>query len=570
MAMAQKTDRLVWQPIRADQDQSKPNQDQISLKTVLVPDSTNAASESRKLLNALWSDGYLEARSGSLLRAGDTIKQAVHIGRQYVWAQVRPGSVPQAWLSDMGILPGRMAGEQISPIRLSRLLTTILKEADQRGYPFAVVGLDSLKPMPIDNQIGIRAQLKLDLGPLIRFDTLDVVGSRATDHSWLERYCRLVPNTPYNAVRIGQAYEAMKQLPWLSVGKYPEVYFTNLIAQPKFFAADRPCNQVDGIIGLLPNEVNQGQVLLTGELKLNLFNLFRTGKTLQLDWQSMKPESQRLNVKYEHPVLFRTPLELGLQFNLLKEDSTFLNRAMRLQLAYRYPNGGKLGAFISQTATQLLLLNTAASRKSELANTDVLAYGVNYQYQQLDDALYPHSGYFVKVEGALGQKMMRAPANTPESWRDSLKQAGLQWTLSMRAEHFYPVTRRLVWYNRLQAAALFNNRLVRNELFRLGGLTSFRGFNENYFFATQYAVWSSEARFYTDATTFFAAFIDQGPLNYQTIGSNTTDWPIGIGVGTTFTAGSGVFTIQYALGQDANVRFDLGTSKLHVGVAARF
>jgi hemolysin activation/secretion protein len=259
---------------------------------------------------------------------------------------------------------------------------------------------------------------------------------------------------------------------------------------------------------------------------------------------------------------------LGLSFNLLIEDSTFLNRWLRAQLAYRYPGGSKFGLFVSTQTSQVLLRNRLQS--SSLITSDVINYGLLYNYQSLDDALYPHRGWVIKTEGALGQKKITVPTNATDSWKDSLANVGIQYSVNLRIENYIPIGNRLVIHSRASAASLFNNRLVRNELYRIGGLLTLRGFNENYFFSSQYGIITSEWRYFTDPSTFFCVFIDQGIVNYQVINQQETDYPTGIGVGTSFSTGTGVFSINYALGRDRNNTFDLGTSKLHLGVAARF
>ena len=541
---------------------------------VRVGDSTMRQESLKRQQTELWAKGYLEAHAGTYRVSHDTIYQTWHLGPAYQWARLGAGNVPQSWLAEIGVIPTRLMGERIKPSEVVSIQRRLVEHADHQGYPFATLSLDSLrqvqdvgKPSP---DIALAANLRLITGPLIRYDTMQIAGDLKVELSWLERYLRMAPNTPFSSQRVLQANNALSQLPWLSTTQPIEIRFRNRIAQPTLYANNRACNQVDGVVGLLPNEVNQGQLLVTGELRLQLHNLFRTGKTMILDWQSIKPESQRLNIKYDHPGLFGTPFELGLQFNLLKEDSTFLNRMIRAQLQYRYPNGSKLGCFVSNTSSDVLLVNPSESGATGLASSSVINYGLLYQYQNLDDALYTHRGWMIKAEAAVGQKTMRAPTNAITAWRDSLAGAGLQYSATLRVEHFSPVSKRWVWYNRAAMATLVNNRLVRNELYRLGGLLSLRGFNENYFFSSQYAILTSEMRYFADATTYFSLFLDQGVVSTQVLGDSPTDYPTGIGIGTNFTTGTGVFSINYALGRDRFSIFDLATSKIHIGVAARF
>lgn len=528
--------------------------------------------------------GYLEAHADSSwmvsARAVETAKQDTmmvlwHLGPRYLWVSLRTHNIPESWLQELGGL-NRWVGSVVTPSEVSQLQQQVVSLASNRGYPFAKTWLDSLEAVrqwgdnSARNTLGTRAVLSLNLGPAIRWDTMQVLGNLNVDASWLEGYLRMRPGTPYSTELAKQAQQSLTQLSWLNMQEPLQVNFRNRIAMPLLKADKRNSNQVDGIIGFLPNEVNPGQVLITGEVKLQLHNLFRTGKTLLLDWQSMKPESQRLNVRYEHPQLLGLPIEPMVHFQLLKEDSNFLNRNLRIQVAYRYANGAKLGVFLGLVNSSVLLRQPPADGGNQQATSDLTQYGISFQWPQLDHPLYPHRGYVLSAEASLGDKQLRAPVNATPAWRDSLSRAGLQYQFQLRAEHYTPLAPRWVWYNRLMGAALVNNTLVRNELFRIGGLQSFRGFNENHFFTSQYAVMTSELRLFVDATTFLSAFVDQGWLQQQVLSTTVTDLPTGLGLGLHFSAGAGVFSVQWAVGQERGLPFSIETSKLHVGVAARF
>ena len=54
---------------------------------------------------------------------------------------------------------------------------------------------------------------------------------------------------------------------------------------------------LNGIIGLLPNEGIDRKVLITGELKMALFNPFGSGKRIKAHWKKMQPFSQQLELE---------------------------------------------------------------------------------------------------------------------------------------------------------------------------------------------------------------------------------------------------------------------------------
>jgi hypothetical protein len=83
-------------------------------------------------------------------------------------------------------------------------------------------------------------------------------------------------------------------------------------------AEAKKVSQVDGIIGVLPNQKGENELLITGQIDAGLRNLFSSGKSLAFEWQSFNANSQLLNARYYHPNLLKTPVNIQAAFDLLK------------------------------------------------------------------------------------------------------------------------------------------------------------------------------------------------------------------------------------------------------------
>ena len=90
------------------------------------------------------------------------------------------------------------------------------------------------------------------------------------------------------------------------------------------------------LVGFLPNndQLSSKKLLITGEANLNLKNALGAGETIGLNWQQLQVKSPRLNIIYQHPYLFNTPVGLDFAFDMFRKDSTFLN--VNLQLGAQY------------------------------------------------------------------------------------------------------------------------------------------------------------------------------------------------------------------------------------------
>lgn len=65
---------------------------------------------------------------------------------------------------------------------------------------------------------------------------------------------------------------------------------------------DRKINTLDGIIGLLPNEIEANKWLVTGQFDLQLYNVAGRGRDYVLNWQRLSQYSQNLNVEAKEPL----------------------------------------------------------------------------------------------------------------------------------------------------------------------------------------------------------------------------------------------------------------------------
>ncbi|HUN04923.1 MAG TPA: hypothetical protein PLS00_18915, partial [Niabella sp.] len=75
----------------------------------------------------------------------------------------------------------------------------------------------------------------------------------------------------------------------------------------ELFLKQKKSSQVNFLIGVLPNNdpLSNRKVLITGEGLLNLKNAFGAGETIGLVWQKLQAASQRLNIGYQQPYLFK-------------------------------------------------------------------------------------------------------------------------------------------------------------------------------------------------------------------------------------------------------------------------
>ncbi len=415
------------------------------------------------------------------------------------------------------------------------------------------------------------------------FDSIELVGNTKTKKRFLTRYLQIFPNQPYSQQRVLAAAQLLRQLPYLKLRAEPEVRFAQGRARVYLLLDDRPSNQFDAIVGVLPNASGNGagggaggsgKFQFTGEATINLRNIKGGGKQAGVQWRKTDAKSQLLDAQYVHPNFFGSPLEVSGTLNLYRQTGDFLTLRPRLEITYPTARAGRLSFFSEQRSSRLLGDSAAYSQLSSLPeNIDsrYAAYGLGYARNGLDDLYFPRRGTLVSGQAAVGTKTIRRNALISEQLYQQAPTRSTQLSLGARAEHYLKAGRNGVLLLRLRGEGLLNARLFQNDLFRLGGLSSLRGFVENQYYASSYAVGTAEFRQFTGSDSYVFVFADQAYLRNETATTGPrADQPTGLGAGLSFRTAAGVFQFVYSVGRDSRQSFALGQGKIHFGITSRF
>ena len=122
----------------------------------------------------------------------------------------------------------------------------------------------------------------------------------------------------------------------------------------------------------------------------------------------------------------------------------------------------------------------------------------------------------------------------------------------------------------VQTAFLDGETTFQNELFRIGGLKTLRGFDEESIYATAYSIFTLEYRFILEQNSYLYVFGDGAWYEKNNISDYVRDTPIGFGAGISFETKAGIFSINYALGKQFANPIQLKSGKIHFGIVNYF
>lgn len=511
--------------------------------------------------------GFLLPRENVVLNSADSLWLRVDSGDRFSWLGLGIGNVDPVLLVKAGVDLRRFSNKPLDYRQVARMMESIISESENRGYPFAALRLDSLQRSGSD----FSASLNLDEGPFISFDSIKVTGDSRIKPKFLSNFLQIRYGEPFSQKKVTDGISQIKTLPYLRWEGAPELSFQNEQATLYLPLADRKINSVDGIIGFLPNELDGNKLLITGQVDIALYNLGGRGRNYELHWQRFNQQSQSLLISGWEPLLLGTPIDMGLSFSLLKEDTTFLNRDFRLEFGSRILRDGYLKFFTRRQAGDLLAVN-GLENLTELPNSGDFRfnnYGFNYKHILLDDVFFPRRGMAAALEFSIGNKNILQNTAIPSELYADIEMKTLQYYLTAMIEkHFYLRPQWGIW-TRLSGGVVDNENLFLNDLFRLGGLRTIRGFNENFFFANQYLYLNVEPRFYFDTYSYFMIFADLGSIENAVL-SLPRDNTFSAGMGLSLETGNGVFNFVYGLGRSNTQEFAFNLSKIHFGYTGRF
>jgi translocation and assembly module TamA len=559
-------------------------------------DSVMVLKTLQNLVTILQEDGFLEASLDSMFCKEKQFHAYLHIAKSYRFLQLNIDNIPKELLQYIHDKPKNIAkniskkGQNHSFYYMDflKLKTNILRISENNGYPFAKVYLDSIQFKTIDlsqdktnyktnnennyqQEQGFSAILRYEKGTYIRFDSLLIIGKNPLKikRAFLENYLKLYKNQPFSQKKVEEAEKLLRKLPYLQLTQKLETTFERDRAFLILHSEALKINQFDGIVGLLPNAAQNNQLQFTGQVNLKLYNLLQSGKTLLLEWQSPRSQSQLLNLSYEHPNLFKSGIDITSSLHLNKRDTSFVNFRWALQFAYNLGGNAKVFVFTEfrQSTSDSSQVNQPIRN---VADTKVQLYGLGYEFQNLNNLQTPRKGWHIRLTTSAGNKEIKPLWDTNDSIYKTLQLQSTQIQFTSLANYYLKTGKNTTLLFRINAGLLLNNNLFINELFQLGGIRSLRGFNEMSFFSPYYSINTLEYRLYFEQNSSLFAFADYAFMGVR-IGNDTKfNTPLGLGGGLSFATKAGIFSFVAAMGQSETQSFGINQMKIHFGLVTRF
>ncbi len=533
-----------------------------------VRDEVELFSSINKKVTELYNYGYLLATVDSFSFKQNTYMVYISTGKIYKWAQLTEGNVDEKALNFAGFREKLFFNEPISYKNYYKLQKKLFTYYENNGYPFASIYMDSIKI----NESTVNGVLHVDKGEKFIVDTIINTGKAKIAPGYLHAYLGLKKNKPYNEAEVRKIQSRIKSLPFANMTSKPIIEFDGNKASIFLNIDKRNANQFSAIVGIMPNNDKSADFLITGDVKLRLQNLLRRGELINIQWQRLQTATQNLKVDLMYPYLFNTPIGLEGKLNFYRIDTSFFTIQLNAAAMYMLRGNDHLKLFYSYNTTRKILDENGVSTVAGINNIDVHYYGLGFQFERTDFRLNPRKGWNAYFSGAIGTKnfFSSPPSDTVNVSDTANANNQLQMQFTGYAEYFIPFAKKFTVKVAGRGGYIFNNNLYSNDLLRIGGLSTLRGFDEESIYSNLYGIGTTEIRFLFDERSYANVFCDAGYYQTRTRSGFYDSYVVGFGAGVTFDTKIGIFTFNYALGAQQNSPIDFRRSKIHFGYVNYF
>jgi translocation and assembly module TamA len=530
---------------------------------ISISDTLVIESQVQNYIKELNFRGYFFATTDSVIHSTGVINVYINNGELVRWLGLRSGNVPSALLTKSGYKERFYRNRPFNYKQLLSVKRNLIRSSENGGYPFARVFLDSIDFK--NNQV--TAALNYSQGPYLTFDTIVIHGDSKIKKRFLQRNFGIIPGQAFNQSKIDFLHRRISKMPYLEKERESLLLFGEESASLVLFLSDKRVNYFDGIVGFLPNEGQDKKMLITGQVNLVLQNLFGTGKKIDAAWQRFDNESQILDLAYFHPALFSSYLNGDVFLKLFKQDTTFINIDRGIGLSQNTDKNAQLGIFANIKSSRSLAANSIVKQ-----DFNVYQYGLKLSLENLDNIFFPKKGWELLTTISFGNKSLKNLIVSNSNDDSKPIEKSLQSEAFLSLNKFTKLNSFTTLLVATRVAGLWNNRnqYFISDFYRIGGLKSLRGFNENNYYVRNYFVGTLETRVFIEEDAYLLAFIDQGVIYNPLLEQKPIDYPTGLGLGLSFSSGPGVFTFIYSLGRNNQETFRFNLSKIHFGFVSKF
>ena len=423
---------------------------------------------------------------------------------------------------------------------------------NNNGFPFAEF---EFQKSEITNS-KINLICNLNSGPLVKIDSIINPEITKKELQLVYKFTDIRNGDLFELNKIYKISENIKNTGFIQEIRPPAYEFIDNKASIYTYYKPQSKNSINGLVGIQPGE--NETVQFTGNIALNFQNALSYGEVLKINWRRMFNSSQNLIAELSYPFLFNTNFEIQGGLDMIKKDSSFFNFNSKLIINYNSNSNFSNGfLFTNNNSTNLL--------EDDYSSTSVNSFGFVTNFKKLDNTFNPRRGFKIKSELAYGWKETYTIDTVTNN---ILKSPNFNGNFSFST--YLSLLKRTTFKIKLSGSTIQNNILYENELTRIGGYKTIRGFDEESIWVSSFILGNFEFRYLIDEKSNVFLFSDFAYTESKTNIFLKEDYFQSFGFGTNISMPNGLLTLIYGLGRKIDNPFLIRTGKIHLGFTSYF
>ena len=495
----------------------------------------DALDEIDRILQQVKKRGFFTARIDSISKTNKELIAYLDLGKK-----INEIIIVTKKDNTNGIIDSGIDSIKIKTREFSDLTNQLLEQIDRKGNSFSEITYVN----PLLKNDTLFLEMKISNSSSRKIDKVITRGYEDFPKKFISKYFLINKNTVFSKQKLNQVSALSNKLDFIKEKKAPEVLFKKDSTHLYLFLDKIGTSSFDGLVNFSSKENGKG-LLLNGNLDLKLNNTFNTGEKFEIIWNKVSDEKTDFKINSYVPYIFNSKFSTTLEFYLYRQDSTFINTNFELKTDYSINQKSHASILYSSENSNYLL---------NISNNDLASY----------------SNYFI----GLGYELKKSSTSNLYKYKNGLN---LNLTIGKRKTdtesinqlkfHFsafanVQINNRGYLNIKNESGLLTSKNYLLNELFRIGGANSIRGYNEQSIFTNGYSYSNIEFRYSLDTSSYLYSITDLGVYKENT--TNKIKKLLGIGAGYQFRINNNLVNLGYVISTNSSTNAKLNSSRLVV------
>jgi len=495
----------------------------------------DALDEIDRILQQVKKRGFFTARIDSISKTNKELIAYLDLGKK-----INEIIIVTKKDNTNGIIDSGIDSIKIKTREFSDLTNQLLEQIDRKGNSFSEITYVN----PLLKNDTLLLEMKISNSSSRKIDKVITRGYEDFPKKFITKYFLIDKNTVFSKQKLNQVSALSNKLDFIKEKKAPEVLFKKDSTHLYLFLDKIGTSSFDGLVNFSSKENGKG-LLLNGNLDLKLNNTFNTGEKFEIIWNKVSDEKTDFKINSYVPYVLNSKFSTTLEFYLYREDSTFINTNFELKTDYSINQKSHASILYSSEKSNYLL---------DISNNDLASYsnyfiGLGYELKKSSTSnLY-------KYKNGLNLNLTFGKRKTDT---ESINQLKFHFSAFANVQ----INNRGYLNIKNESGLLTSKNYLLNELFRIGGANSIRGYNEQSIFTNGYSYSNIEFRYLLDTSSYLYSITDLGVYKENT--TNKIKKLIGIGAGYQFRINNNLVNLGYVISTNSSTNAELNSSRLVV------